>query len=467
MPLPGNETTLIDELPPRSAANDTGVAFFAALTERGPVDRPVAVRSVRQLRRDFGAATNYSSLEAAATAFFAKGGSLFHLTRAVGPAAVKATGDLSDGSTGDALTVKAVDPGAWGNAITVAFTVSGGNITAVVKLDGKDVENSGPQVGKPGITAWSQTSRWVRITDGGGGSATSATVTLATGTDDRASITATQWKSALDLFERDLGPGQVAIPGVTAAAVHDEILLHASTHNRFGLLDADPSDTPATIIAAAEALTADGLGRHGAMIAPRVSDNGALLPGSPYVAGRLAHTDRVAGPGQYAAGSGYGDLEGVSLSVVYTDEERNALNEAGVQVIHDVKGAIRIYGFRTLAEPDSEYVEAAHARVIMALRADLEAAMEPFVLKRIDGRGKRLGELEGVLTGVCQRYFLSENLYGASPEQAYRVDAGSALNTPATLAAKELHAGVAVRVVPGAERVYLNLTKAPTAESLA
>lgn len=467
MPLPGNETTLIDELPPRSAANDTGVAFFAALAERGPVDRPVAIRSVRQLRRDYGAATNYSSLEAAANAFFAKGGSLFHLVRAVGPAAVKASGDLPDGATGDALTVTAVDPGAWANSLTVEFTVASGNVSAVVKLGGKVVESSGPRDGKAGISAWSSTSSWVRIVDGGGGSATSATVTLTGGTDDRSNITAAEWKVALDLFDADLGPGQVAVPGITSAAVHEEILLHASTRNRFGLLDADPSDSAATIVSAAEALTAGGLGKHGAMIAPRVSDRGALLPGSPYVAGRIAQTDRTAGPGQYAAGANFGELEDVGVSTVYSDDERNALNEAGVQVIHNVKGAIRIYGFRTLAGADSDYVEAAHSRVIMALRADLESAMEPFVLKKIDGRGKRLAELQGVLMGVCQRYYQRDDLYGDTPEKAFRVDAGSAQNTPSSIAAKELHASVAVRVVPGAERIYLNLTKAPTAESLA
>ncbi len=467
MPLPGNEITLIDELPPRSAANDTGVAFFVALAERGPVDRPVAIRSVRQLRRDYGAATNYSSLEAAASAFFAKGGSLFYLVRAVGPAAVKASGDLPDGATGDALTVTAVDPGSWANSITVEFTVASGNISAVVKLGGKTVESSGPRDGKAAISAWSLTSRWIRIVDGGGGSATSATVTLTGGADDRANITTDEWKTALDLFDADLGPGQVAVPGMTSAAIHSEILLHASARNRFGLLDADPSDDAETITAAAEALTAGGLGRHGTMIAPRISDGGALLPGSPYVAGRLAHTDRTAGPGQYAAGANYGELDGVGVSTVYGDEERSSLNEAGVQVIHNVKGSTRIYGFRTLAEADSDYVEAAHSRVIMALRADLESAMEPFVLKKIDGRGKRLAELQGVLMGVCERYYQRDDLYGENPEQAYRVDAGSAQNTSASLAAKELHASVAVRVVPGAERIYLNLTKAPTAESLA
>lgn len=467
MPLPGSEVTIIEELPARSAAIDTGAGFLAAIAERGPLDRAVEVRSVRQLRRTFGEIVNYSELEAHAQAFFSRGGSKLFVGRVAGPAPLNATGALSDGATGDALTVTAVNAGAWGDAIDVEFTYDTGDLTAVVKYNDVEVENSGVQDGKTGIAAWSLTSEYVRITDGGGGNPTSATVALTGGDDDHANITTAEWQLALDLFVAELGPGQVMIPAVSTTAVHALLLAHAEANNRFALCDG--VDDVATNLATASADRATGKGRYGTIVAPEVLESNATRAGSPYVAGRLAFTDRTAGPGQYAAGSIYGEIGGAAASVDYTDDERANLNDAGVQVIRNMTGGGRIYGFRTLAEEDSPYTEAAHARVIMSLRADLETVLEEYVLRKVDGRGLLLSQLAGDLAAVCLRYYNPprNDLFGATPQEAFRVDTGSAINTPETLASNELHAAVAVRISPGAERVYLTLTKAATADSLA
>lgn len=466
MPLPGSEITIIDELPARSAAIDTGVAFMAAIAERGPVDRAVEVRSARQLRRYYGDTANYTSLHADAEAFFSRGGSRLFIGRAVGPTPVNASGSLSDGASGSALAITAVDPGQWGNDIKVDVTYDSGDVTAVVKYKDAEVEKSGTVAGKAGIAEWSQGSEYVRITDGGGGNPAPATVALTGGDDDRASITPDEWGAALDLFLPEYGPGQVLAPGLTAANIHALLLSHAESHNRFALCDgvANASTTLAT--AATDRATKKG--RYGTIVAPEVIDGSRTAAGSPYVAGRLAFTDRTAGPGQYAAGSRYGDLGNVTVHAAYTDEERNELNSAGVQVIRAMNGGARIYGFRTLAEEDSPYTEAAHARVIMSLRAELDAVLEEYVLRKIDGRGLLLQQLAGDLTAVCLRYYNAprNDLYGNSPQEAFRVDTGSAVNTPETLAANEIHAAVAVRIAPGAERVYLTLTKAATADTL-
>lgn len=466
MPLPGSEVTIIDELPARSAALDTGAAFMVALAYRGPVDRAVEVRSIGQLRRVFGDEVAFSSLHTDAENYFTRGGSKLHVARAVGPVPVKSTGNLSDGDAGNALTVTATEPGAWGDDIDVVFTYAGGNVTAVVKYDGVEVENSGIQTGKAGIVAWSLTSNYIRITDGGGSDPTSATVALAGGDDDRSDITTTEWGEALDLFGAELGPGQVMAPGVNTSGVHELLLSHAKDRNRFALCDGSSDESATSALATADRATGDG--RYGTIVDPALIDGVNTNAASPYVAGRLAYTDRTAGPGQYAAGSIYGELGAVPASVDYTDDQRLDLNAAGVQVIRNMNNGARIYGFRTLAEEDSPYTEAAHARVIMSLRAELEAVIEEYVLRKIDGRGLLLEQLKGDLTAICLRYYNPprNDLYGETPQDAFRVDTGSAINTPETLAANELHAAVAVRVSPGAERVYLTLTKAATADNL-
>lgn len=461
MPLPGSEVQIIDELPAGAVSTQTGTAFIAALAERGPTDRPVEIRSARHLAQVFGGKVNYSNLAADADVFFSRGGERLVVARVVGPAAKQASGTLPDGASGDALKVEAADAGEWGNDLTVEFAYSSGIISAVVKLDGNTVEVSGNRAGKDGITEWSQGSRYVRVTDGGGGNPDSGTVTLTGGADDRASVTDSSWTAALDLFDPELGPGQVGVPNVATTAVATGLLAHAKTHNRFALIDG-VGDVEALLTAAGQG-TATGDGRYGAIVAPTVSGGS----GVPYVMGRLAYTDRAAGPGQYAAGANYGELGNVTADASYNDDDRKALNEAGVQVIRNMLGGARIYGFRTLAGRDSPYVEAAHARVLMALRAECEAVIEQYVMRKVDGRGLLFKQLEGALTAVCLRFYNPprNDLYGANPGEAFTVDTTS-VNTPETIQAGELHAAVAVRVAPGAERVILTLTKAALADTL-
>jgi len=49
-------------------------------------------------------------------------------------------------------------------------------------------------------------------------------------------------------------------------------------------------------------------------------------------------------------------------------------------------------------------------------------------------------------------------LYGATPGQAFTVDASDGVNTPATKAAGDLRASVSVVISPVAERVTMSLS---------
>lgn len=462
MPLPGSEVHIIDELPTGASSVETGTGFMVALAEKGPSDRSVELRSARQLTRVYGEAQNYTSLQRSANAFFSRGGDRLVVARVVGPGAAKATGDLSDGAGGDALTVTAANAGAWADSLTVDFTYSGSVVTATVKLSGTVVEASGDRDGKLGIIEWAENSEYIRITDGGGGNPDPGMVTLAGGDDDRSAVTDVHWVAALDLLYPSLGPGQVAIPGMITGDVHKGLLKHAAENNRFAVLDGD--NVKATAITAAGVATGDGNGRFGTMIAPTVSGQ----PASPYVMGRIAYTDRTAGLGQYAAGATYGELGNVVADVEYDDSDRTELNEAGVQVIRNMLGSSRIYGFRTLAKKESPYTQAAHARVIMGLRAEMERVIEQYVLRKVDGRGLLFAQLEGALTAICLRYYNPprSDLYGETAADAFVVDAGASVNTTDVLESGELRAAVAVRVSPGAERVILTITKAALADTL-
>ena len=57
-------------------------------------------------------------------------------------------------------------------------------------------------------------------------------------------------------------------------------------------------------------------------------------------------------------------------------------------------------------------------------------------------------------------------LYGDTPADAFVVNVGSPVNTPATIAAGELNAQASVRMSPFAQYVQILLTAVPTTQSL-
>jgi hypothetical protein len=463
MPLPGVETTIGTDLPATGVQVDSGTAFVAGVSERGPVDRPVLLTSGRAVSRHLGGTVTYSDAKRNLERFFQRGGRSAYFARVVGPSAVAASVELDDTASGKAIEVTAVEPGDWGNDLTVTLTVAASS-QLTVKLDGDVVEVSQAVADKDELIAWSERSEYVRVTDAGGGALKAdADVALTGGTDDRNNITTDEWEAALELFDPGLGIGQVLAPGYASSAIHAAFAQHAVDNNRFALLD--PTGTAkATVLSDIAAVTGTGNGRAAALLTPGVEDGGTI-PGSILAAARIAYTDATAGPGQYAAGVRYGDIGAGSTTVNYTEEERDEINEAGGQVIRQFPTGPRIYGFRTLAGADSPWLLAAHSRVIMVLKAELEAVLENFVLRTVSGPSF-FGELQGALSGPCERAWSNGDLYGETSEEAYKVQADEELNPPETLAQGELHAIVAVRPGPGVERIYLNLTKASVADTL-
>jgi hypothetical protein len=90
---------------------------------------------------------------------------------------------------------------------------------------------------------------------------------------------------------------------------------------------------------------------------------------------------------------------------------------------------------------------------------DFAAISESFVFAEIDGKGLVFSQLAGALSAQCQAYFLRKSLYGVSSADAFQVNTGSTINTPATIAAGQANALVNVRLSPFAEFVNIFVTK--------
>lgn len=290
--------------------------------------------------------------------------------------------------------------------------------------------------------------------------------------DDHTNAVQADWDTALALFTKDLGPGQVLAPGRTTDPIYEALADHAEATNRVALLDGADTATLATLTTAAAGITDS---RRAALFAPWYIAPGVAggsertIPPSAVLAGLIARSDANTGnPNQAAAGINGQARYVTGVTHSWADSDREDLNDAGVNVGRNIRGAIQNYGFRTLANAvtDEAWVQLSKARTHMAIIARGEAIAERYVFAQIDGKGLKASEYQGELTGMLLGFYNLGALYGDTPEEAFLVDVGSEVNTPERIADGELRAVLAVRTSPFAELVTLEVVAVPTTEAI-
>jgi hypothetical protein len=271
---------------------------------------------------------------------------------------------------------------------------------------------------------------------------------------------------ALARFEYGLGPGQVLVPGNTTPATHEAVLEHCDTTRRVALLDAPDDADPETLTTAVEGLYGKTGCRLGSLWAPWAvypgpSNTQVTIPWSPVQAALIALSDaRTANPNRAAAGVNGLARQALGLTQVYADDDRETMNEAGVSLAKPLYGDIRAYGARTTAGPDDAIWRwFPGSRTVMAIAYESDAAMENYVFGQIDGKGHLFAAIEADLAGICLRYYKLGALYGATAEDAYQVDTGSAVNTIDTIRNGEAHAVIRLKTSNTVEWVPIELVK--------
>lgn len=480
---PGVQVQVLTTPPPRSAPTDTGVWFVTGLTDQGRVDAPILITSMSDFTRLLGARQSYSILYDALDLFFREGGGAAWVGRVVGPGAVIASRNLVDNAAAVSLIVKALGPGAYGNSIKVGVVAGVGGGTYQIQITDVNnvvLEQSPDLTTQIDAQTWSQASQYVRITVGASAlvpviAGANVITAMAGGTDDRASIVDAQWLAALNLFTKDLGPGNVSAPGRTTAVGHSQLLAHAQAYNRIAFLDGTDTPTMATLTAQSTTDRSTGNGQYGALFAPWVLVPGLIpnttrtVPPSALAAGRAAAVDVQRGPGVAAAGDLGRSAYAVGLSQpAWDDATRDTLNTAGVNVIRVMNGATLIYGWRSLADPINNpyWVPLGTARYLMGLGARAWVVGQQFVFDPIDGQGHTISAYQGALVALVAADWASGQIYGATPDQAYNVDTGPGINTPTVLAGNELRAAISVRPSPMAELVTIYVVNVPITQGV-
>jgi phage tail sheath protein FI len=475
---PGVNISLRTTPPTRSAPTDTGVWFVAGLADSGPVV-PTLVQNMSDFTRIFGPRVSYSVLYDALDTYFREGGASAYVARVVGPAAVTASRNLLDAGAAIALSVTALGPGASGNNIKVGVRAGGAGGTFVLfvqDVNNTEVETSPDLVDNNAAVLWAQGSAYIRTALGVSlnDPATVAASALTGGNDDKANIVDAQWLTALNALTSDLGPGQVSAPGRTTDVGHQQLVDHAGSHRRVALLDAPDTSTVATLTASAVGART-GSQKFAAMFWPWlivpgiVSGSTRSVPPSALIAGLLARNDSAGiGTDQAAAGdAGVSSYTAALSQPGVSDTIRGQLNVACVNVIRQLYGAFRNYGWRSLVDPNAEpdWVNFGCGRLYVSISANAQNIAEGFVFDKIDGQGRTISSFNGALSGLLQTYYNNGDLYGASATEAFFVDTGSQVNTPTTISRHELHAVLNVKMSEFAEMVQIEIYKKAITEA--
>lgn len=481
MTRPGTQVLVQTIAPPRSSPTNTGVWFVAGITEKGAATGQILIQSMSDYATYLGARVAYGALYDALDTFFREGGNAAYVSRVLGPSPVTATKNLLDSGAGISLVVNANSPGVWGNSIKVQVTagvVSGYQIH-ILDASNNLLENSGDLQTQQDAVNWSAASQYVTIVLGVTAlvpAVLAATVLTGSATDDHTNIVDANWLAALNMFTKDMGPGQVSAPGRTTDLGHTQLADHAQANNRVAILDAPDSGTDATVETSATNSRTTGNGQYAAMFWPWVTVPGITagtlrnVPPSAAVAGVIARVDASDNPNTPAAGDKgqFNYVIGLSQAA-RSDAVRSTYNNPyGINVLRGMYGGFRVYGYRTQADPinNPNWIDLSNVRYLMSVAARADAIGQQYVFAPIDGQGHTIAAYGGALTAMLQGDWNAGEIYGSDASQAFSVNVSASVNTPASIAGNQLQAVIAVRPSPFAELVTVVIVDTPITQDL-
>jgi hypothetical protein len=453
--------------------------------------------------------TLYDSLDL----FFREGGVQAYVSRMVSSTATNVQNAKATITSGK-ITLTAISGGSWANVpgtLPSSGPVPGLRLTvsapvnsvyyASIALNGTTIANS------PGLGNEQDIVNWVNslpayqslcvatfVSGGTSNISSGVTISLAAGTDF-APVDA-DLNLTLSVFTADLGVGQMSYPGGTSTANYSMLTAYSQLTNRIAVLDAVDTATASTMTTAVNAL-ATTLGSvttllgavnqidasYAGMYAPWMKVPGITqtnpnqvtglvfqrtVPPSALAAAKMAQNDQANDCNVPAAGVGPGaSFYATGVTQTYNDTDRASLNNGGVNVVRLIPNVnqIVIYGSRSCSS-DANWVYLNNCRFRMQVIRELDLIAENFTFDQIDGRGQIFARLNGALAGQLQTYWIRRSIYGANPSDAFQVNTGTTVNTPATIAAGQMNAQVGLRMSPFGEFVNVSVTKYATNASL-
>lgn len=317
--------------------------------------------------------------------------------------------------------------------------------------------------------------------------ATLAATNLTSGAADNLStITAADYQKGIDTlqkFDVDLlcVPDAVTtwptanshFQAVDTQAIQAYMIAHCEhMQDRFAIIDA--SETPAT----ASTFTAVQNQRQalnsnngfGALYFPWIGISNPFGSGQIYVppsghsAGVFANNDNTFDVAHAPANEPI--TNALSVEVLLSDSDQGPLNEQGINVIRSFSGGgIVIWGARTIAPQDRtawRYVNV--RRLLLYIEKTLREGTREFVFA--PNNLTTWQQIKRLVTDFLTQLWQAGDLFGSTPEKAFRVRVDETLNTGAVVALGQLIVEVTVVPTHPAEFIVFQVIQDPTGASL-
>jgi hypothetical protein len=481
---PGVNVRTVAAVTSQTPPTETDTVFIVIESQQGRIDQPVAISSINEFISNFGARVSWSIGYDWCDAFFneANGGTVY-VMRVVGASPTLDTVTFNDSSSAPAITINSIGPAASGlSAAIVSGVASGAYQIVITGLPDGSTLQSYDLFTETDAVNWGAAQNLIRVVAAGTNApANHVAEALSGGADNHSAVTDVERVAALALMPKGLGCGQVVIPGCTTETIQSGVLNHAQTFNRFALLDTPDTSSSSTLTGLAAAAQADntipqyGL-RGGLMLSDwqlipgLVPNTTRSVPPSAIVAALIARSDRASGNPNLAAVGANGIVNYAlgKTQVDWTDAQTNALVAAGVNPFRNIYGGERFYGFRTLTNPNTDPVciMGSADRLIMAIVDQGYKIGQSVLGGEIDGQGHEASIFGSRITAMLLAYYNLGAIFGDTSQDAYVVDTGADVNTPATITARQLNATVGIVPAPYAETVFFNLAVATVTQGI-
>jgi uncharacterized protein len=288
--------------------------------------------------------------------------------------------------------------------------------------------------------------------------------------DDITQIQPTHYSNAIDELEKVDDVDILCIPDRTDQEIQVKMISHCEKmQDRFAILDPqlnatpDPTTTSGGIGAQRNLVNSDR--GFAALYYPWISISNPVatgqikVPPSGHIAGVYARTDTTRGVHKAPANE---PISGVlSLERTLTDDEQGPLNEKGINVLRSFPGSgIRVWGARTIAPHDItqwRYINV--RRLLLFIEESIQegtrfAVFEPNNLAL-------WAKVKRQVTEFLTRVWRDGALFGATPDQAFRVRVDEELNPPTLRALGQLVIEVIVFPVTPAEFIVFRIIQKP------
>jgi phage tail sheath protein FI len=508
----------VSESPMQSAVtrrDGTGTAAFIGTAERGPTT-PTLIDSWAAYQQTFGKITNAYDLGYAVYSYFANGGRVCYVTRAVGASSSVATNATIEynpvtsgaGSTAAsvAFTLSARSAGTWANSaasvanVGLVATPTAGVVTPtstvyptfnlVLSLNGSEVESwtelsLDPTSSRYVATILNEYSAYVTVSNVLASPGTSAvaawdnlsTSAYFTGGNNGATVLPTGYTNALDTLASIEEPIMINVVGISDATVVNAALAKAEARgDSFVIVDPVAGATTAGAVTAVTSTYSTSTG-YGAvyypmlkMLDPAKTGIGAIrncYPGGA-VAGIYSRMERERTVAKAPAGFGVQIANAIGLETPYTESVAGTLYEAGVNTFRAIPGGgISINGARTLKKnyPD-KYIPI--RRSLNYVKSSVKSLTQFAVFEPNDER--LWGTIEARLNRFLTDFWGSGGLRGRTADEAFYILCNDTNNTNASIASGQVNVEVGVSLLYPAEFIVINVSQwiggANTAENL-